>query len=551
MRVLLLFGLLLVVLAATAQKDSTAVQGEIVTSEVVIEKNKEIVLPVVEKLYQRAGLRSFETDPLKIPLTVFEPAMIWPAYKTDVPVKSFNQSYSSSMYPNYLKLGYGNFGSPMLDLGMFHTVREVDLKSNVFYERFNAGPVNGSNSGSAQGSVDFSASYQKNRIQLLPYLSFKNQQYRFYGNTNIDNVPFRMDANTRVSWNHLNTGLQFKATAGDLILEVSPMVSFAAQNIRNAGSLNQETMLGAKGSLLIIIDEVFSAGFDLGAQTASYTGGLDYTRSLLTINPSFKYSKDQLLIKAGFLLASSKTSGESTSGFYPDITAEWSFTDQWSVYGLVAGGVTWNGLNELLSQNEFLDDSLRIVNSELNSEFGAGITGSPVKNLTIDVGVRFGTLNDLPLFTPSSSDSSRFTVSYDDESIQRITFSTNLSYSPTNTSTYGASLQVNGYSTSVLDRAWHLPTFVFEAYTSHNISEKLLVSATVLTMGGIQAPANVDFGISDLDSFIVLGLGFNYLLSERGSAFIEVNNLLNKEYQRYIGYPVRGLTFKIGGQYRF
>ena len=70
-------------------------------------------------------------------------------------------------------------------------------------------------------------------------------------------------------------------------------------------------------------------------------------------------------------------------------------------------------------------------------------------------------------------------------------------------------------------------------------------------MGGVKAPADVGFGIRNLNSFMDANVELKYLITNRASAFIEVNNLFNSEYERYIGYPVRGLTFKLGGKYRF
>ena len=122
---------------------------------------------------------------------------------------------------------------------------------------------------------------------------------------------------------------------------------------------------------------------------------------------------------------------------------------------------------------------------------------------------------------------------------------------PTATSTYGASLELNGYSVESLDKPWHQPTFIFKAYTSHNIKEKLILSAYLTSIGGIRAPAQVDFGYVKLPAFTDVGIGAKYLITQRASAFIDVNNLLNNEYERYLGYPIRGLAFKIGGQYRF
>jgi len=46
-------------------------------------------------------------------------------------------------------------------------------------------------------------------------------------------------------------------------------------------------------------------------------------------------------------------------------------------------------------------------------------------------------------------------------------------------------------------------------------------------------------------------MGGTYAFSETFSGFIDFKNLLGVEYERYLNYPSRGLTGKLGFIYRF
>ncbi|MEM7297776.1 MAG: hypothetical protein AAF391_05865, partial [Bacteroidota bacterium] len=468
-----------------------------------------------------------------------------------VPFKKVNQPYPVAKYPNYVKLGYGNFSSPLLELGVFQTLGSFSTSSKISYERFGNGPVNGSNSGSSTGLIDISATHKKENWQITPSISYTSQKYRFYGNTDRINTGFRSEEADEAVWSDFSLSLSYSGKTEGAKYSITPIFNTSIQKLTDDVSINKETTLGIDGNLSFEIDEHFSTGLNLQGLSGDFDGGLTYDRSLFNANPSVTYLNDEVKIQAGFNVASSKSGETNTSGFYPDISGKWSFSRDWAVYGSLSGGVNWNGLNDILGQNAFLDDSLAILNTETKLEFGGGIKGVLFKNMILDANVMISNLDQLPIFIPSLSDSSRYTLTYDGGTIDRFRLNASLTYTPTNVSTYGATLELNSYSMESLERPWHLPSYVFKAFTSHNINEKLITSITFLSMGGLKAPANVSFGIAALDSFLDANIGLKYLITKRASAFVDVNNILGNEYERYLGYPVRGLSFKIGGQYRF
>lgn len=533
-----------------AQSDSTKTQGEIVSGEVLIEKDNEIILPHADKIFIRSAPRSFGSQSIEIDFLDNEPTFEWPNYKSTVPFQLINEEYPKEDYQNYVLAGFGNYSSPLLEAGLYRTFAGIDAQAKIFYESFQSGPVNGDNSGNAQGGINLSGTYKTEKIALTPSITFKNSQYSFYGNADRINNGFDSSNPEDISLNEFGFDLAFKGSSEDINYSIAPLVGITTQKLE-ANALNKESVFGVNGSLDYKIDDAFVTGFELDAKTASYDGGLQVNRSLVNIKPWVNYKKDQLSILAGFMVSSGTVDDASKTGFYPHARAAYSLTDKWSLYGFVSGGQTWNGLNDLINENQFLDDSLLIVNSENTLQFGGGLKGSPIKHLLLDASLSYRSIKLMPFYVPSGSDSSRYSIAYDLGSVGVVTLKSSLTYMPSTSSTYGVSLEINGYSMESLDRPWHKPAYILKAYTSHNIQEKLIVSAFLTSMGGIRGPANVNFGYVNLSAFTDLGLGAKYLVSQRASAFIQVNNLLNSEYERYLGYPTRGITFKLGGQYRF
>lgn len=535
-----------------AQNDSTKTkQGEILTGEVIIEKDKKIMLPQADKIFLRSTPESFSNKPIQLAFDVKEPDFEWPDYKSDVPFQFTDDPYPLANYQNYVKLGYGNFNSPLLEAGLFRTFGNWDSRAKLFYESFKTGPVNEENSGNSVAGIDVSATHVKNDFTIMPLISFKQRRYKFYGNSNRINTGFSEVDPVESKHSHIFSEIALSWKKGDVNLSFKPRISSSVQSFDQSNEENSEITLGATGSLAYKIDEAFTTGFEIVGQSAQYDGGLAYDRSLININPWVKHQKDELTVEAGFMVSSGKVNTETKTSFYPKAKVSYSFSDEWGVYGLISGGQEWNSLNGLLNQNEFLDDSLGITHTEKTFSFGGGIKGTPVKNMLVEASLIHSSFKGLPFFIPSASDSARFVLTYDNETVSVISLKTGVNYMPTATSTYGASLELNGYSVESLDKPWHTPTYIFKAYTSHNIKEKLIVSAYLTSIGGIRAPADVDFGYMKLAAFTDVSIGAKYLITPRASAFIDVNNLLNNEYERYLGYPIRGLAFKIGGQYRF
>ncbi|WP_436516437.1 hypothetical protein [Ekhidna sp. To15] len=534
-----------------AQNDSTKSQGEIISGEVVIEKDNEIILPQADKIYLRTTPKSFGSQPVDITFLKNEPAFEWPKYKSDVPFQVLNEKYPNEEYQNYVLAGFGNYSSPLIEAGLFKTFGAFESSAKIYYESFKAGPINDENSGSAVGGIDLSGTYKKEGLSLTPTIKYKNSRYSYYGNANRVNSGFDANATDDVTLSEILLNVDLAGGKEDIKYIIRPTISNVNQSQEGVSGISQETGFELHGTLNYKIDDAFTTGFDMQGNSATYKSGIQVNRSLININPWLTHTRDNLSITAGFMISSGSVESSSKTGFYPKARVDYNLTEKWTIYGLVSGGQEWNSLSALINENQFLDDSLTIVNSEYTAQFGGGFKGTPVKNLLLDASLTYSSVKGMPFYVPSSSDSSRYILTYDTESVGVVTLNSSISYMPSATSTYGVSLEINGYSMESLDRPWHKPAYIFEAYTSHNIQEKLIVSAFLTSMGGIRGPANVDFGYVKLSAFTDLGVGAKYLVTQRASAFIRVNNLLNSEYERYLGYPTRGITFKIGGQYRF
>lgn len=532
-----------------AQNDSTATSGEIIDGEIVIEKEKKITLSRANKIFSKAELKSFNTEPLKLEFEVMEPTFDWPLYRSDIPFQKVANEYPISIYQNFVKFGFGNYSSPLLEAGVYKDIGKLLLGADLFYESFSGGPVNDDYSSSSMFEFDLSARYNSDNISIVPYFNIENRQFNFYGNTGRLNSGFSNEIPVEGLYDQVFIGTRLNGNNRKIQYKLD---GWAGKSSHEGGtSLSEEPFFHILGNLSIAIDTAFSAGLDIEGHSSNVETGLTYRKSIFSISPWVQRSKNDFSIKAGFRVASNRSLDLEESGFYPFIESEFKFSPDWSVYALIDGGFDWSGLDDIVSSNQFIDDSIVIHNRETHFSLKGGLKGQPNENLSMNAGLSFASVTNLPLFIPSSSDSSRFSILYDNDKIDIVTLSLGLNYSPNSYSSFGANLEFNGYSLNSVIEPWHLPTFELSIFSIYNISQKLIFSANLISLSGIKAPINLGTDLVKLPGIVDLKIGLNYLLNNRISTFVSANNLMNNEYERYIGYPVRGITFKIGGKYRF
>jgi hypothetical protein len=105
-----------------------------------------------------------------------------------------------------------------------------------------------------------------------------------------------------------------------------------------------------------------------------------------------------------------------------------------------------------------------------------------------------------------------------------------------------------------LEGAFHRPEWEVSLNNNLAFSDKWLVQLNANLMGGIQT--FVDFGpeesnLKELPAILDLQLKADYQITERVSAFAVGNNLLNRQNQRFLNYPVRGIQGILGVTVRF
>jgi outer membrane cobalamin receptor len=103
------------------------------------------------------------------------------------------------------------------------------------------------------------------------------------------------------------------------------------------------------------------------------------------------------------------------------------------------------------------------------------------------------------------------------------------------------------YGTEKFEKPFHRPSIDLTFSNSFVIQERFVAAVDLFLLGGMYAQDSFNFNeVTKLPTIVDLNTKFDYLLSDQFTCFVQLNNLLNQNYQRFLFYPKQGLNFLVG-----
>jgi hypothetical protein len=119
----------------------------------------------------------------------------------------------------------------------------------------------------------------------------------------------------------------------------------------------------------------------------------------------------------------------------------------------------------------------------------------------------------------------------------------------------GGRFNIQEYTLAAEERAWFLPKTQLTSYARINIGEKIFINGEELFSGESSAKVlnsgSSNYTINTLPAFVDLSGAAEYRIDRKFGIYIRANNLLGKDYQRYLHYPRLGLNVIGGLNYSF
>ncbi len=485
---------------------------------------------------------------------------------------------SAPIYDNYITAGFGNFGTPAL---------EIFAHSNSNnYNEF-GGFLNYHSSRGGIKDVQLDDNFLDTRLDLF----YKQEERDFDWQLN---GGFRYQ---KYNWYGLPDGLNFIQSALNSIDEAQ---NYTEIYVGGKINYNDSFFQGATTELYRFTDNEGSSEIRLLAKpkiefpiASEYinlearievlrgefftnydtTDDISYTYLNLGVNPNFEVLRDNLTINLGADILFSAASGvsESKAYFYPKITASFILIDQIAtLYAGVLGGLHQNSYRDFANENPFVSPTLNVLRTDQQYNAYGGIRGKLASNVSYNLKGGYTSERDKPLYklnpTKTLGDTdvvkgyeagNSFQIIYDD--VKTLYAFAEVSVDFSKQLKFGGNVSYNNFSTTNEVEPWGLPNLKASAFANYN-NNKWFAGANLFFVG--QRMDELDFAIPgvlinrapeliDVGNYVDLNLNAGYKFTDRLTAFAKVNNALGSNYQKYTNFTVQGLQFFAGLTYKF
>jgi len=542
----LLFVFLLMTVVALAQdpKKDWKSEGEIQDVSIEIVVDRQIAVPKALRNYDKIPPRPAET--IVPPITYefqsfsFKAPQVSPLIK---PLKLKTEG-KEDVYGGYLRLGYGNYSSPLVE-GYFNSRRDKNklLGAQVYHNSSGRGPVDKRNSGNGASGVRLFANSFSDNVALSGDLAFENRTTHFYGYPEGEEVDrdtikqaytiFKLFGSVA---NSKNSNLKYTLGAGFSYLTDKYKARETEVDLEFVSSydLKDESKINVKAGYIIISRK------DEGVEAKP--------RNLFSLAPNYEFTPiENLKLQIGFIAAfENDTIDSQSSHLYPDLKVTYPINPSIDFVAYLTGGMEKVSLQSLSNENMWLAPNIGIFHTNKSADLGLGVNARLGNQVAVHGGLSVATLKNLYFFRNLEDDPSKFFTEYDKGVTKRTNLYAALSYAQSEVAKFLLRGDFYGYATDEVSEAWHRPKYKLTVNGSYNLYDKIVFTADLIAQGGMKAYDPTAGKTVTLDGAFDLNFKTEYLFSKKFSAFAQFNNITSSKYPIYLNYPVRGFQV-IGG----
>ncbi|MCS5489630.1 TonB-dependent receptor [Algoriphagus limi] len=534
-------------------------RGEVQDQEFVIRKDRVLTLPTQPRIFEKLPVLPQPKGLSDFNYTVKFYELDLPPVSLDVePAQKVYRRDYKDLFPGYLKLGYGNFASPLLEARFMATeVYDWNYSIGLKHQSFGKGPILDEQSKESHTQLGGAFSYFLDQAEVFGGLNWNQDSYSFYGiDTSVfsnPNLDFGGIQGNVLSTIHLSAGIRD-------IEKVGPVSYEGKVHFRNFKDsyLAQESEIGLSGKGIFRALEDWKGSLEVSYfHTTPEDEGYDETRTYFAIRPEVGYELDAFRFSAGLNIVSENDSVPGKSSdfrIFPVLKASYLFADEFGFFGEFSGDVQRNTYYSFVMENPFLGPSSQLLNTINNYKIAGGIEGRVQNKVHYKAGIDISRFNQMHFFINSPADTSRFQLVYDDK-VSVFNINAELGIQIQSMYRLSTRLDLYQYDMNTLSEAWHRPTWQVGINNQLTPFESLLIQMNFNLMGGIKAPQRTEepdyFAVKNLKSIADLHLKAEYQITEKIGVFAEGNNLLNGKNIRWQNYPVRGVQLLGGAWLKF
>ncbi|AYD48912.1 hypothetical protein D6B99_15620 [Arachidicoccus soli] len=438
---------------------------------------------------------------------------------------------------DFVKLGYGNYSTPYLEGGFsfgdgynsaitLHA-KHVSSKGNLPLQQF------------SKTGIDASGVFalgEKNELEARAYFDHNNQ-YEYGGL--IPGVNYDKDSLQR-RYNDIGVkiGLNNKVKNTSAI-DYRPTIAidaFSGNRDEHESTLIIDAPFAKK------ISETFSAKLGITANISSYKADTSTVNNhLVYLSPSIAVNRPNFKLNVGVI----PSFDNSSFHLLPNVTLDAKLRDERFI--VQAGWIGYYNANtyrSLTRYNPWIEVPNNFYNTRVIEAYG-GFKGAAGDHFTYNARASVLSLKDVPLFLNNVSGAREFAV-LNESKMNDFRLHGELGYNAKEDFSLLVGLTMNNY-TGLKNNAepWGLVPIELTGSLHWNVLKHLLLKSDISINNGAQYQ-DASGQKQRLKGAADWNVGAEYHLIKNWDLWLQVNNLLNNKYERWVNYPVLGTNI-LGG----
>ena len=560
---------------AQTQPGRGKARGTIQDAEIEIVKDRVNTLPEATRNFEKIRLAPPPKPTRQVSYTF--PDFRLPAARLTptVQVLTIAPEELNPLTGNYLKLGFGNYGT-VYGRAHLHSTRNerYSYGLDVRHQSAATGPVDGKNSGASQTSVAVTGEYYLGAAALGASLDFARDGYHFYGydRRRLTDAPSADDIKQTFTRFGARAYARNRAPDAQLQYEVGLGYKYFGDHY---GVSENNLLVDAKAGYALgatsrlVLDAQGSFITDKQPLGLGQTGDAMRSRNFVQATPAIEITgKTGLSVTLGATLgySSDVMAGSGKGAAYPALRVGYAVVpEKFQLYGGLGGALQRVTRYDLSQENPWLAPGQTLADTHAGPTVYAGFSATPVSGLELAARATAGRSRNLYFYRNAVADTSKFDLVYDSTTINVVNVHAEVLYSATEKVRVGAKADYNHYGVKSLAQAYGRPAFLGTLYGTYAATDKLLLGANfyyysrnygvgyfqLVSPGpgpGSSVPVSRDHQTT---AVLDLSLRADYRITPKFSIFALGNNLTGRHYQRYLNYQSQGINVIGGLTYSF
>ncbi|MDE2393448.1 MAG: hypothetical protein KGM03_06975, partial [Cytophagales bacterium] len=239
---------------------------------------------------------------------------------------------------------------------------------------------------------------------------------------------------------------------------------------------------------------------------------------------------------------------------YPSVQVRFRANDFIRLFAGFEGDTQFNSYHSSLLTNPWLSQSITLQNTQQKWAVSGGLTGTNERNVHYELKATYGEYAKMAFFTASAADLSQFDIQYSNPDAAVSVLSLQANVKMTITDKIHSDLQVDYTNYGNLGNflyAYHRPNIQIAWRNTITVLPKLKILPEIYFVGGLYGFNPRTQKSTTLDNIVDLNIKGEYAINQKMTATLSANNILGKNYQRYLFYPTQGFNFTATLAYSF